>query len=113
VRRGSPLALAILAAFAVWSAVAALLAGHRLQAVAVLGGLVCYLGLEVWRARRRRLPVWTAFRPPVWFDPVAYVALIAVPIFAKAVAHFAIGWLGVVFALELGFVELVGRVRTR
>jgi hypothetical protein len=103
----------MLAAFAAWSVAAALLAGHRLQSVAVLGGLVCYLGLEVWRTRRRRLPLWTAFRPPVWFDPVAYVGLIAVPIFAKAVAHFAIGWLGVVFALELAFVELVGRARTR
>ena len=112
-RRGSALALGLLAAFAGWSAVAAELAGRRLQAIAVLGGLIAYFGLELWRTRRRRLPWWTAFRPPIWFDPVAYVALIAAPIFAKAVAHVDVGWLGVAFAVELCFIELVGRSRTR
>ena len=111
-RRGSPLALGLLAAFAGWSAAAALLAGQRLQGIAVLGGLVAYLALEVWRARRRRLPLWTAVRPPVWLDPRLYVLLILAPVFARAVAHFAVGWLGLVFAVELAGVELVGRRRT-
>jgi hypothetical protein len=112
-RRGSPLALGLLAAFAGWSVAAAELAGRQLQAIAVLTGLVAYLALEVWRAHKRRLPLWTAFRPPVWFDPVAYLGLIAAPIFAKSVGHFAVGWLGPVFAGELAFLELVGRRRTR
>jgi hypothetical protein len=112
-RRGSPLALGLLAAFAGWSVAAVELAGRQLQGIAVLSGLVAYLGLEVWRTRRRRLPLWTAFRPPVWFDPVAYVGLIVVPVFAKSVAHFAVGWLGPVLAAELAFLELVGRMRTR
>src|SRR5207248_3325638 len=55
-RRGSPLALGLLAAFAGWSVAAAELAGRELQAIAVLTGLVAYLALEVWRAHRRRLP---------------------------------------------------------
>jgi hypothetical protein len=112
-RRGSPLALGLLAAFAAWSSAAAELAGSQLQAIAVLTGLVAYLALEAWRARRRRLPLWTALRPPIWFGPVAYLGLIAAPIFAKSVGHFAVGWLGVAFAVELAFLELVGRRRTR
>ena len=38
---------------------------------------------------------------------------VTAPIFAKAVAHFDVGWLGVAFAVELCFIELVGRSRTR
>jgi hypothetical protein len=112
-RRGSPLALGLLAAFAGWSAAAAELAGGQLQSLAVLAGLLAYLGLEVWRTHRRRMPLLTALRPPAWFDPRAYVVLLAAPIFAKSVAHFDVAWLGVAFAGELVFLELVGRRRTR
>ncbi len=112
-RRAGPLALGLLVSYGAWSIAAAELAGRRLQAIAVLGGLVAYLALEAARARRRRAPLWTALRPPVWFDPRLYVLLILAPVFARAVGRFALGWLGAVFAGELLLVELTGWRRTR